>query len=102
MPYDNELRFVLFRNDKATEANKQPQMRGEATIAGVKYKLSAWAKASEKAGKFLAGRIEAAEEDRRERTRERLPDDDRDASAQDAAADAEAAAKNGDDDGLPF
>lgn len=59
MAYD--MCFVLFRNNKATAENRQPQYRGKATVGGAEYKLSAWVKETEKAGKFLAGKIEAAD-----------------------------------------
>lgn len=47
--YDNEMRGVLFPNDKGDNPNR-PDHRGEVTIGGTKYSLSVWAKTS-KAGK---------------------------------------------------
>ena len=40
--YDNELRGALFRNRRMREGKKDPQMQGQATIAGVEYWVSAW------------------------------------------------------------
>lgn len=56
MAYDNEMRFVLFRNDKNGN-DKRPDYRGTAQVGGVEYKLSAWIKESAK-GKFVSGMIE--------------------------------------------
>lgn len=39
--YDNEMRGVLFKNDKRTN-DKAPQMKGECQIGGVRYWVSAW------------------------------------------------------------
>lgn len=51
--YDNELRGVLFGNDKQGNQNR-PDYTGEATINGQKYRMAAWTKTS-KAGKdFLS------------------------------------------------
>jgi hypothetical protein len=42
---------VLFRNDKK-EAHNQPDYKGNITVAGVEYWLSAWIKEG-KSGKFM-------------------------------------------------
>jgi uncharacterized protein (DUF736 family) len=60
MTYDNEMRFVLFRNDK--EGNeKRPDYRGTTQVAGVPYKLSGWIKTDKNGKKFLAGQVEPAQ-----------------------------------------
>jgi len=41
MAYDNELKGVLFRNDKR-ESESHPNYKGSITIHGVEYWLSAW------------------------------------------------------------
>ena len=56
--YDNELRFFLFPNINATPENKQPQMTGEITIEGKKYKLSGWKALSKKGDNYLQGRAQ--------------------------------------------
>lgn len=62
MPYDDNMTFTLFKNDKGDNP-KRPDYRGEALIDGRKLKLSAWLKESKRNGsKFLSGRIEDAQE----------------------------------------
>ena len=39
--YDNEMRGVLFRNDKR-EKDSQPNAKGTCQIEGVEYWVSAW------------------------------------------------------------
>jgi len=41
MTYNNELKGVLFRNDKK-QSDKHPDYKGNVQVAGVKYWLSAW------------------------------------------------------------
>jgi hypothetical protein len=55
--YDNEMRFVLFKNDKQGN-EKRPDYRGEATIDGTTWRLSAWIKTDKNGQKFMAGQIE--------------------------------------------
>jgi uncharacterized protein (DUF736 family) len=55
--YDNEMRFVLFPNDKG-DNDKRPNLRGSIQIAGVEYDLSAWTKVSAKGTKFLSGQVQ--------------------------------------------
>lgn len=50
--YDNELRGVLFRNDK--KAENHPDYRGNAQINGVEYPISAWVRTSAKGVKFMS------------------------------------------------
>lgn len=38
--YDDEMRFVLFTNEKTKDS--QPDIKGECTINGVKYRLAGW------------------------------------------------------------
>jgi uncharacterized protein (DUF736 family) len=61
-PYDNEMRFALFKNDKAGN-DKRPDYRGTAQVAGVEYRLSAWIRTSKSDGsKFMSGTIEPPRE----------------------------------------
>ena len=56
--YDNELKFRLFKNDKADNP-KRPDYRGEVRIGGVDYKLSGWiAEAKNGSGKYIRGVVE--------------------------------------------
>lgn len=48
--YDNS--GSLFKNDRKS-SDKQPDMRGNATIDGVEYWISAWTKTGQR-GKFLS------------------------------------------------
>ena len=50
--YDNNLRGVLFRNDRK-ESDNHPDYKGSAQIDGVEYWLSAWIKEGQK-GKFMS------------------------------------------------
>lgn len=50
--YDNELRGVLFKNDRK-EQDSHPDYKGSAQIDGVEYWLSAWIKEGQK-GKFMS------------------------------------------------
>ena len=47
---DNELKGVLFKNEKKTSDN-HPDYKGTATIGGVEYWLSSWINTSAKDGK---------------------------------------------------
>lgn len=51
--YDNNLRGVLFHNDKGDNPNR-PDMTGSCEIDGVEYKLSAWNKTSAKGTNFMS------------------------------------------------
>jgi hypothetical protein len=51
--YDNELRGVLFKNDKKEGNAKAPDYKGSATVDGEDYLLSAWIKEG-KGGKFMS------------------------------------------------
>ena len=50
--FDNNLRGVLFKNDKK-ETDKSPDYRGNCEIGGQEYWVSAWVKQG-KSGKFLS------------------------------------------------
>lgn len=51
--YDNNLRGVLFMNDKGDNPNR-PDMTGSCEIDGVEYKISAWNKTSAKGTNFMS------------------------------------------------
>ena len=55
--YDNELRGVLFENDKQGN-EKRPDYTGEATISGQKYRMAAWSKTSKNGKNFLSVNLE--------------------------------------------
>jgi len=51
--YDNNLRGVLFHNDK--EGNdKRPDLTGNCEIDGTKYRIAAWNKISKTGNQFLS------------------------------------------------
>tara|TARA_R110000824_G_scaffold276311_1_gene464831 strand:+ start:2519 stop:2764 length:246 start_codon:yes stop_codon:yes gene_type:complete len=54
MDYDNNLRGVLFKNDKATEENNQPQYRGSCEIEGKEFSISSWIKKSKSGMTFMS------------------------------------------------
>lgn len=78
--YDNELRGVLFKNDRKGNEN-QPDYKGSCEVDGVEYWISAWIKEGQK-GKFMSLSFtekEAAPAPpprRQERQRAQQPDDD--------------------------
>ena len=51
--YDNNLRGVLFMNDKGDNPNR-PDMFGSCEIDGVEYRISAWNKTSAKGSQFMS------------------------------------------------
>ena len=65
MAYDNELRGVLFKNDKK-ESDKHPDYKGNAEVAGVEYWLAAWVNTSDKGDKFMSIKFEVKERQSRE------------------------------------
>lgn len=52
-----ELTGTLFQNRDKTE-DRHPSMKGEVKIDGKVYRVSAWTKQSEKAGKWLSLALE--------------------------------------------
>jgi hypothetical protein len=57
MAYDNEKKFALFKNDKGDNP-KRPDYRGEITLNGAVYKMSAWLAEDKKGGKYMRGVVE--------------------------------------------
>ena len=55
--YDNNMRGVLFPNDKGDNP-KRPDMTGNLEIDGTKYRVSAWQKTSQKGNDFLSFVVE--------------------------------------------
>ena len=52
--YDNNMRGVLFKNDKK-ESDNHPDYKGNAEVDGVEYWLSAWIKTPKNGGaKFMS------------------------------------------------
>ncbi len=51
--YDNNLRGVLFRNNRKTNA-VQPDYTGQSEIEGVEYWIAAWVKVSKKGQSFMS------------------------------------------------
>lgn len=50
--YDNELRGVLFKNDRK-ETDNHPDYKGSCEVDGVEYWIAAWIKTGKK-GKFMS------------------------------------------------
>ena len=50
--YDNNMRGVLFKNDRK-ERDNHPDYKGSAEIDGVEFWISAWIKEGQK-GKFMS------------------------------------------------
>jgi len=80
---DNEMKGALFPNDKGDNPSR-PDMRGEVTIAGVKYSLSGWKNTSKAGNPYLGLKVSEWVE------------------KQEAAAPQQAAAQPAMDDGIPF
>jgi len=62
--YDNNMRGVLFPNDKGDNP-KRPDMTGSLEIEGIKYRVSAWQKTSQKGTDFLSFVVEEDDGTRR-------------------------------------
>ena len=60
--YDNELRGVLFKNDRK-ERDNHPDYKGSCEVDGVEYWLSAWIKEGKK-GKFQSLSFKRKDEQR--------------------------------------
>ena len=76
--YETELRGVLFKNDKVSENPKQPWYRGNCTVNGQEYNISAWLKEAKSGNKFLSLKMEPKETDRQQGRS--TPNDDMDDS----------------------
>ena len=50
MAFDNDMKGAMFPNDKG-DNDKRPDFRGDVTIGGVKYSLSAWNNTAKNTGK---------------------------------------------------
>lgn len=50
MAYDNDMKGAMFPNDKG-DNEKRPDFRGDVTIGGIKYSLSAWNNTAKSSGK---------------------------------------------------
>lgn len=57
--YNNELRGVLFKNDRKENEN-QPGYTGKIQVDGKEYRLSAWVKEGKK-GKFFSLAVQPVE-----------------------------------------
>lgn len=57
--YDNNMRGVLFVNDKGDNPNgNRPDYKGNCEIDGKKYLISSWKKTSQKGVTFLSMSLE--------------------------------------------
>jgi len=62
MAYDNELKGVLFKNDKRKNDN-HPNYKGSITIQGAEYWLSAWInEKKDGSGKYMSLKANPKEE----------------------------------------
>lgn len=64
--YDNELKGVLFKNDKK-EKDTHPDYKGSAEVEGKKYWLAAWINTSKDDVKYMSLKFEAQDEERESR-----------------------------------
>lgn len=72
--YDNNMRGVLFKNDRGRGENSPPYT-GNCEIDGTEYWVSAWVKESKKGGKFFSLAFRAKDEPRQQRSNSRPRDD---------------------------
>lgn len=61
MAYDNNMRGVLFKNDKK-ETDKHPDYTGKIEVENVEYRLAAWIKQG-KNGKFMSLAVSVPKEE---------------------------------------
>jgi len=54
MDYDNTNTGRLFKNDKKTPENKQPDYRGDLNIDGVEKQIAAWLTTSKSGTKYMS------------------------------------------------
>ena len=66
---------VLFPNNRK-EKDSHPDIRGSATIAGVDYWISGWAKEGRGGGKFYSLAFKPKDEDAAPAAKNSSPDDD--------------------------
>ena len=59
--YSNENKGALFANDKGDNP-KRSDWRGEATVAGVKYWVSAWQRSAKSGEDYLSLSFQVAED----------------------------------------
>lgn len=59
--YDNEMRGVLFKNDKAAENPKAPQYKGQGQLNGVEVWISAWVQKSQRGQSYMSLQFELKE-----------------------------------------
>lgn len=59
--YDNELRGVLFKNNRRVK-DTQPEYTGNVQVGGQEYWLSAWVKTSKDGSKFFSLSLTAKDE----------------------------------------
>lgn len=52
--YDNEMRGVLFVNDRKQPGEQTPDYRGTVTVRGVEYRLAGWKRKSKQGTPFLS------------------------------------------------
>lgn len=75
--YDNNMRGVLFKNDRKKQPN-HPDYTGQCEIEGDEFWLSAWIKEGKK-GKFMSISFKPKDEENGDnRSRGRSRDDDED------------------------
>lgn len=80
--FDNEMRGVLFKNDKQGNENR-PDFRGTITVHGVEYQIASWVKQSKnpEVGKFHSIKVTAPDgsgRSVRRQPQESMSDDDDD------------------------
>jgi len=88
--YDNNLRGVLFHNDKGDNQNR-PDMTGNVEIDGTKYRVACWNKTSKNGNSFMSMSLSLADENTQSGQTNYA-----------AQAQAQAPAQAAVDDGIPF
>jgi len=66
MPYDNNMKGVLFKNDKK-ESDQHPDLKGSMEVNGVEYWLAAWANKTKEGDKYLKLSISPKDEQKAEK-----------------------------------
>lgn len=100
MPYDENLRGALFKNDKKSQEN-QPDYTGKINIDGKDYWLSAWLKTAESGRKYMS--LSATPKEAQEAQQERRPPPKSPSRPGSAASYGSAGSgSRGDDDSIPF